>query len=78
METHVDLPDMKRPAMAYYPGSEAGQDFTNWWGPNEKCCTEMLKTVGFRTVKTVGRHHPAPVESQEQISYGRAAFHAEL
>jgi len=78
METHIDLPNVQRPAMAFYPGSEANNDATNWWGPNEACCVEMLKTAGFRNIKLVGRLPAAPVSSPEQISYGRVAFHAEV
>jgi tRNA (mo5U34)-methyltransferase len=76
METHIDLPNIRRPAMAFYPGSEANNDPTNWWGPNEACCVEMLKTAGFRNIKLVGRLPAPPVSSPEQISYGRVAFHA--
>jgi len=34
LETHVDLLDHRRAAMAFYPGGELGGDVTNWWGPN--------------------------------------------
>jgi tRNA (mo5U34)-methyltransferase len=78
METHIDLPNIQRPAMAFYPGSEANNDATNWWGPNEACCVDMLKTAGFRNIKLVGRLPAAPVSSPEQVSYGRVAFHAEV
>lgn len=77
METHVDLPGLQRPAMAFYPGVELNNDATNWWGPNEACCIEMLKAAGFRNVKIAGRLLPVPVASIGEISYGRTAFHAE-
>ena len=32
METPVDLPDVNRPALAFYPGDELNNDWTNWWG----------------------------------------------
>jgi hypothetical protein len=78
METHIDLPQTQRPAMAFYPGSEANNDATNWWGPNESCCVEMLKNAGFRNVRVAGRLAAAPVQSQEHVSYGRVAFHADV
>ena len=47
LETHVDLLDMPRPAMAFYPGAELNGDASNWWGPNPACVQAMLATVGF-------------------------------
>lgn len=41
------------PMMVFYPGSELVGDPSNWWGPNEACLREMLKTFGFRTVKSI-------------------------
>jgi tRNA (mo5U34)-methyltransferase len=78
METHIDLPHTQRPAMAFYPGSEANNDPTNWWGPNEACCVEMLKNAGFQNVRVAGRLPAAPVRTHEEISYGRVAFHADV
>jgi tRNA (mo5U34)-methyltransferase len=34
LDTHVDLLGSKRPAIAFYPGSEVNRDNTNWSGPN--------------------------------------------
>lgn len=53
LETHVDLLDLGRPAMAFYPGDELAGDPTNWWGPNANATTAMLHTVGFRRVEVV-------------------------
>jgi tRNA (mo5U34)-methyltransferase len=53
METHVDLLEVPRPAIAFYPGDEAYDDPTNWCGPNILAVEAMLKTVGFRRVKVV-------------------------
>ena len=78
METHIDLPQIQRPAMAFYPGSEANNDPTNWWGPNEACCVEMLKNAGFRNVRLAGRLAASPAPSPERISYGRVSFHADV
>ncbi|HET9105093.1 MAG TPA: methyltransferase domain-containing protein [Solirubrobacteraceae bacterium] len=46
VETHADLLDLKRPAMAYYPGEVDG-DESNWWGPNEALLRALLETDGF-------------------------------
>jgi tRNA (mo5U34)-methyltransferase len=56
LETHVDMLDCPRPAMAYYPGHELGYDPTNWCGPNPAMVEAMLKTVGFQ--KVVVHHGP--------------------
>jgi tRNA (mo5U34)-methyltransferase len=78
METHVDLPQIERPVMAFYPGAELSKDPTNWFGPNEPCCIALLQSAGFRNVRVAGRLEAAPVASEEQISCGRTAFHAEV
>lgn len=51
LETHVDLLTCRRPAMAFYPGTELNNDPTNWCGPNPLMVKAMLETVGFREVK---------------------------
>jgi tRNA (mo5U34)-methyltransferase len=53
LETHVDLVEIPRPALAYYPDKELNNDETNWCGPNPAAVEAMLKTVGFKTVKMV-------------------------
>jgi tRNA (mo5U34)-methyltransferase len=50
LETHLDLHDVDRPAMVFYPGSELDGDATNWWAPNRTCMEKLLATVGFPTV----------------------------
>jgi tRNA (mo5U34)-methyltransferase len=47
LETHIDLLDLPRPAMAFYPGTELNGDDSNWCGPNPAMVLAMLKTVGF-------------------------------
>ena len=76
LETHVDLTNVDRPAAAFYPGKELGNDGTNWWGPNAPCVEGMLRTAGFTDVKTVAvwlpqKGMPGPAGVQ-----GRAIFHA--
>ena len=47
LETHVDMLDEPRPAMAFYPEGELNGDTSNWCGPNPLMVLAMLKTVGF-------------------------------
>jgi tRNA (mo5U34)-methyltransferase len=63
LETHVDLLDVDRPAMAFYPGAEMWDDPTTWWGPNVALVQAMLTDVGFSTVE---------VHSQSSIEQRRA------
>jgi tRNA (mo5U34)-methyltransferase len=84
LETHVDLADWTKPAMAFYPGSELAGDPTNWWGPNPPAVEAMLKSVGFRDVKMVSLFRPRPALVQwwspndpaAVKEQGRAIFHA--
>jgi len=55
VETHVDLLHMRRPAMAYYPGSELSGDASNWWGPNVALLDSLLRGLGFARVEVVHR-----------------------
>ena len=55
LETHVDMLHFKRPAMAFYPNAELDGDASNWWGPNPVAVEEMLKTVGFTSVKRISQ-----------------------
>jgi len=55
VETHLDLREIDRPAMAFYPGSELSNDPTNWWAPNERCMETLLLSHGFAEVETSGR-----------------------
>lgn len=50
VETQLDVTDIPRPAAAFYPGRELGNDPTNWWGPNVPAVIAMLQTVGFQRV----------------------------
>lgn len=71
LETHVDLIELDRPAMAYYSGNELNHDATNWWGPNPPAVEHMLKTVGFGQVDMV---HIS--QDPSNPSQGRGFFHA--
>jgi len=59
LETAVDMLQVGRPAIAFYPGDEVGRDATNWCGPNPAAVIAMLKTVGFSRVEIVaGQRSP--------------------
>ena len=53
LETVVDMVGLRRPAVAFYPDRELGDDPTNWWGPNVPAVHGMLRSVGFEQVRTV-------------------------
>jgi tRNA (mo5U34)-methyltransferase len=50
VETHADLQELRRPAMAFYPGTVDG-DPSNWWGPNGPLLEAMLHHEGFGRVE---------------------------
>jgi tRNA (mo5U34)-methyltransferase len=58
METLVDMLSYRRPAMAFYAGSEVAQDDTNWCGPNPAAIAAMLRTVGFKRIEFVAPARP--------------------
>jgi tRNA (mo5U34)-methyltransferase len=53
LETHVDLLGIRRPAAAFYPGTELYGDVTNWWGPNLPALLGMLRVAGFADATVV-------------------------
>lgn len=53
IETYVDLIDVPRPAMVFYPGRTLNDDPTNYWGPNPACVVSMCKEAGFREVRAI-------------------------
>ncbi len=67
LETHVDLLDLGRPAMAFYPGEALAGDDSNWWGPNMKALEAMLRYVGFTRVEVVHRE-------ARRYRFARAAY----
>jgi tRNA (mo5U34)-methyltransferase len=90
LETVVDMVGFRRPAMAFYPDRELGNDPTNWWGPNIPAVHEMLRSVGFQRVRTVTAPPSAPYRAVRALAHGikgknriaqafrqdRAVFHA--
>lgn len=67
VESHLDMTNVERPAMVFYPGAELANDPTNWWGPNRRCMESLLKLVGFGEIK----YQPHPV-----VGSSRGIFHA--
>ena len=67
LETHADFIDVRRPAMALYPGDEVEGDPSNWCGPNAAWLRAALTTLGFARVEVV---------HQESLPYrvARAAY----
>jgi tRNA (mo5U34)-methyltransferase len=53
IETYVDLMDVDRPALAYYPGTSLNGDSTNYFGPNELAVHGLCEDAGFSRVETV-------------------------
>jgi tRNA (mo5U34)-methyltransferase len=53
VESHiVNLPMFNNiPMAAFYENDELNDDPTNWWGPNLKCLTQMVRSAGFQPVE---------------------------
>jgi tRNA (mo5U34)-methyltransferase len=91
LETVVDMVGFHRPAVAFYPNRELGNDPTNWWGPNVPAVEAMLRTVGFERVRTITPLPSLPYRAARAIFHtvrgknrlaaafrqDRAAFHAQ-
>ena len=88
LETHVNLLNVRRPAAAFYPGTELYGDATNWWGPNIPALVGMVRGVGFDDVRLV---HVTPRRQRmsnalgsrlvrerprHRYAHGRAVVHA--
>lgn len=69
VETAVDMLHCRRPALAFYPGSELGNDPSNWFGPNPPALVAMLKTVGFTRVEIVSGCRSAPFRAAKAAYY---------
>lgn len=44
------------PAMIYTGGAVPEADDVNWWLPNRACVEQLLRKLGFREVREMGRH----------------------
>jgi tRNA (mo5U34)-methyltransferase len=57
IETYVDLLEVDRPALAYYPADSLNKDPTNFFGPNEHAVRGMCQDAGFSRVEVVDRFY---------------------
>ncbi len=78
MQTQVDMLAIKRPAMAFYPGTELNGDPTNWVGLNPAAVVAMLQLVGFTRVDILSKSFPddVPIETIETIRPNHITLHA--
>ncbi len=67
LETVVDLVGLRRPAAAFYPGTELNGDPTNWWAPNTEAMVAMLRVVGFPSVRVVTPVRSAPYRAARAL-----------
>jgi tRNA (mo5U34)-methyltransferase len=56
VETQMDLLEVNKPAVAYYPTTEMRGDASNWWGPNALFMKNFLLGLGFEVVEV--SEHP--------------------
>ena len=54
IETVVDLLDVPRPALAYYPGAYLNHDASNHFGPNMAALEGLLSDAGFSRMDDLG------------------------
>ena len=64
-ETYVELTADPRPAMVFYPGTELGNNRSNWWGPNPALVEALLNVLGFNKIVLT-----------EGLNPNRRVFHA--
>jgi len=78
MQTQVDMLAVKRPAMAFYLGTELNRDPTNWVGPNPAAVIAMLKLVGFTRVEILSKSFgdDVPIETLEAPQPNHITLHA--
>jgi tRNA (mo5U34)-methyltransferase len=67
VETAVGMLLSRRPAAAFYPGSELDGDPTNWRAPNTAATVGMLRAAGFTDV-TVAWQRSLPVRAAKWAS----------
>ena len=71
VETITDLEFTRRPAIAFYPGTELSGDSTNWSGVNTVALEAMLFHLGFHQVVLIRRK---PLY-RRLLSAGKWMFH---
>lgn len=56
LSQHMPTGSRSQPAMLYVGGDTPGYDLASWWVPNRACFEQILRKLGFRAVKEVGRN----------------------
>jgi len=62
------------PAMLYTGGAVPAEDDVNWWQPNRSCLEQLLRKLGFREVREMGRH--TAVVQSSGYAVERTVLHA--
>ncbi len=75
LSTQIDLIDVPRPALAFYPDVALAGDPTNWFGPNLAAVEGMLRAAGFKRMEIVSAADEVDTSTEDVISRA-AAFHA--
>jgi tRNA (mo5U34)-methyltransferase len=64
----------EKPAMLYVGGDSAASDEVSWWLPNKTCMLQLLKKLGFGSVREIGRN--TGVLRPSGFAYDRAILQA--
>jgi hypothetical protein len=62
------------PALLYTGGDVPSEDEVNWWLPNRACLEKLLRKLGFREVREMGRHQA--VVRSSGFAVERTVLHA--
>ena len=62
------------PAMLYTGGAVPAEDDVNWWVPNRACLEQLLRKLGFREVREMGRH--TAIVQSSGFAVERTVLHA--
>ncbi|MAH07962.1 hypothetical protein CMI38_06975 [Candidatus Pacearchaeota archaeon] len=59
----------EEPVMKILPTNELGNNFSNWWLPNEKCIIAMLESTGFTNIKKTHESKLNPKNNTKVCSF---------
>ena len=68
IETVVDMLDIPRPALGYYPGAYLNSDASNHFGPNMPALEGLLRDAGFSRMDDLGLWRQHEIELTGGIS----------
>jgi len=60
--------------MLYTGGAVPAEDDVNWWMPNRSCLEQLLRKLGFREVREMGRH--TAIVQSSGFAVERTVLHA--